>query len=234
MLVWQRRDPPQAERETAEDEAQADVTAASSTPSLPEVTSPEPLLVEQMDWQALARAVSECTACALHERRRQSVFGTGDQQADWMIIGEAPGEQEDLQGEPFVGRAGVLLTNMLFSLGLSRDQVYIANVIKCRPPGNRNPEPAEIDACIAYLDRQVQLIQPTIILVVGKVAAQALLNTDTFIGQLRGRVYRYPRRDIPMVVTYHPAYLLRKPLEKRKAWADLQLALKTFRHEVSL
>jgi DNA polymerase len=178
-------------------------------------------------WDELATRVAACTACPLHLTRTQTVFGVGDRAARWMIIGEAPGEQEDLQGEPFVGRAGLLLNEMLRAVGLQREQVYIANVLKCRPPKNRDPQPDEAAACEGYLKRQLELAQPDIILAVGRIAAQNLLKTTTPIGKLRGRVHEY--QGVPLVVTYHPAYLLRSPLEKRRAWDDLRLAWTTYR-----
>jgi uracil-DNA glycosylase family 4 len=180
--------------------------------------------VELMEWDELAHAVSECRGCGLCNSRRNTVFGVGDRQADWLIVGEAPGENEDLQGEPFVGQAGLLLDNMLKALGLNRKQkVYIANVLKCRPPGNRNPEPQEVAQCEPFLRRQVQLLQPRIILAMGRFAVQALLQSSEPIGKLRGSVHRY--NGVPVVVTYHPAYLLRNLPDKAKAWADLCLAL---------
>ena len=188
-----------------------------------------PVKVESMDWEPLQQQVASCDRCGLHLTRTQTVFGTGSQHADWLIIGEAPGEQEDLQGVPFVGRAGILLNNMLQAIGLSRDAVYIANVVKCRPPGNRDPAAEESRACFDYLQRQVALLNPRLILVVGRIAAQTLLKTDTPVGKLRGRVHRYPDTHIPMVVTYHPAYLLRRPSEKKKSWEDLKLALSTLK-----
>jgi len=179
--------------------------------------------VAGMEWEALAQAVAECRACRLCEGRTNTVFGVGDLQADWMVVGEAPGEHEDLQGEPFVGQAGKLLDNMLAALGVRRGQgVYIANVLKCRPPGNRNPLPEEIAQCEPFLRRQVELLRPKIILAVGRFAVQTLLGTTEPVGKLRGRVHRY--HDVPVVVTYHPAYLLRNLPEKAKAWADLCLA----------
>jgi DNA polymerase len=179
--------------------------------------------IELMQWDALRQAVAECQACKLCEGRSNTVFGVGDLQADWLVVGEAPGENEDLQGEPFVGQAGKLLDNMLAALRVSRrDGVYIANVLKCRPPGNRNPEPEEIAQCEPFLRRQVQLLRPKIILAVGRFAVQTLLQTNEPIGRLRGRVHRYG--DVPVVVTYHPAYLLRNLPDKAKAWADLCLA----------
>jgi uracil-DNA glycosylase len=189
------------------------------------------LSVEQMDWPVLRDTVLSCTRCGLHSGRKQAVFGVGDQRAQWMVIGEAPGAEEDKQGEPFVGRAGMLLNAMLLAIGLKREQVYIANILKCRPPGNRDPRPEEVVCCQPYLTRQIQLIQPKIILAVGRIAAQNLLKTDTPIGRLRGRLWEYPGLGTPLVVTYHPAYLLRSPREKAKAWADLVFACKVFQEQ---
>jgi len=180
-----------------------------------------------LDWDALEARVLGCTLCELHETRTQAVFGFGDRGARWLVVGEAPGADEDRQGEPFVGRAGQLLNAMLKAVGLARGQVYIANILKCRPPNNRDPRPEEVVCCEPYLMRQIALIRPALILAVGRIAAQNLLKTTTPIGRLRGRVHSLPGADVPVVVTYHPAYLLRSPLEKRKAWADLQLAVKT-------
>jgi len=194
--------------------------------------------VDAMDWSALESAVAGCQACPLGQGRRNTVFGTGDRNADWIVVGEAPGEQEDLQGEPFVGPSGQLLDNMLKAIGLSRHEgadsegaavgegprgVYIANVVKCRPPGNRNPQPDEVATCDPYLARQVALVRPKIILAMGRFAVQSLLQTPEPIGKLRGRVHDY--QGVPVIVTYHPAYLLRNLPEKAKAWADLCLAL---------
>ncbi len=177
----------------------------------------------QMDWAQLKEAVRTCTACELYKTRTQGVVGVGDEKAEWLIIGEAPGADEDAQGEPFVGQAGRLLDAMLAAIGLKRgENVYIANVLKSRPPGNRNPAPEEVVACMPYLERQIQLIQPKIILALGRFAVQSLLNTDEAIGRLRGRVHRY--QGIPLIVTYHPAYLLRNLPDKEKAWEDLCLA----------
>lgn len=178
--------------------------------------------VNALDWDALQAAVARCTTCDLHATRTQTVFGIGNRNADWMIIGEAPGADEDRQGEPFVGRAGQLLNNMLRAIGLQREQVYIANVIKCRPPNNRNPHVDEISQCLGYLQRQIALVKPRLILVVGRVAAHGLLKVDTPLGKLRGQVYRFC--DTPVVVTYHPAYLLRTPRDKAKSWDDLRFA----------
>ena len=185
---------------------------------------PGPARDKAAQWQALREEVRQCQACELHRTRTQTVFGVGNTEADWMIIGEAPGADEDRQGEPFVGRAGQLLNEMLFALGLSRQQVFIANVLKCRPPNNRDPRPEEIQACQAYLQRQIELVAPRILLVVGRIAAQHLLGSSAPIGRLRGRLHHYGEQAIPLVVTYHPAYLLRSPLEKRKSWVDLLLA----------
>lgn len=191
--------------------------------------------VASMDWDALRRVVAGCTLCGLHKTRKQTVFGVGDPQAQWLVIGEAPGADEDRIGEPFVGKAGQLLDAMLRSIGLKRgENVYIANVMKSRPPGNRDPLPEEVSSCMPYLLRQIALIRPRIILVVGRIAAQNLLQTDTPIGRMRGRVYYFrgathEPSGVPLVVTYHPAYLLRSPAEKRKAWADLKLAQDVFR-----
>ncbi len=180
--------------------------------------------IATLDWDGLAARVAGCTLCELHAARTRTVFGVGNRNADWLVIGEAPGADEDRQGEPFVGRAGQLLNAMLFAVGLQREQVYIANILKCRPPNNRDPAAAEVACCEPYLFRQIELLQPKIILAVGRIAAQNLLKTDTPIGKLRGRLHHYGPQRIPVVVTYHPAYLLRSPGEKRKAWDDLQFA----------
>jgi DNA polymerase len=177
-------------------------------------------------WIELKSEVSGCVQCGLHQSRTQTVFGVGDQNADWMLIGEAPGAEEDRLGDPFVGQAGRLLDNMLASIGLGRTRnVYIANVLKCRPPGNRNPEPAEVARCSPYLLRQIELVKPKLILAMGRFAAQTLLNTDASISSLRGKVHRYA--GVPLIVTYHPAYLLRTLPDKAKAWQDLVFAKKT-------
>jgi len=184
--------------------------------------------IATLDWAALREAVASCRACALCESRQQTVFGVGHPHAHWMIVGEAPGEQEDRQGEPFVGLAGQLLDNMLQAIGLTRAeapperQVYIANTLKCRPPKNRNPEPAETATCAPFLERQIALVQPRIILAMGRFAAQALLASSEPLGKLRGRAHAW--RGVPVIVTYHPAYLLRTPADKARAWEDLCLA----------
>jgi DNA polymerase len=184
--------------------------------------------VATLDWPALRAAVEGCRACALCNSRRNTVFGVGNEHAHWMIVGEAPGEQEDLQGEPFVGPAGQLLDAMLQALGLTREpapaerQVFIANTLKCRPPRNRNPAPEELAQCEPYLQRQLALVQPKVILAMGRFAVQSLLRSTLPIGKLRGQVHSY--QGIPLVVTYHPAYLLRNPVDKARAWDDLCLA----------
>jgi uracil-DNA glycosylase len=263
----------------------------SSVPSTAHPLSPIPVPadLQALDWVGLRQKVADCRACGLCESRRQTVFGVGSTQAHWMIVGEAPGEQEDLLGEPFVGPAGQLLDRMLAALGLSRaedvqaeetaitseaapvlasalggggdelaegielaqtadrqgqrdanglgaqvlkpeQQVYIANTLKCRPPRNRNPEPEELARCEPYLHRQIDLLRPRVILAMGRFAVQRLLRTEEAIGRLRGRVHRY--QDIPVIVTYHPAYLLRNPIDKAKAWADLCLAADVFEQQL--
>jgi uracil-DNA glycosylase family 4 len=187
--------------------------------------------IGRLQWDELRVAVADCTACSLCKTRKQTVFGVGFQSARWMLIGEAPGAEEDQRGEPFVGQAGRLLDNMLAAAGLTRTgeserSVYIANVLKCRPPGNRNPEPAEVALCEPFLLRQVQLVQPRVVVVMGRFAAQSLLRTDATIASLRGRVHHIDVAGsrVPIVVTYHPAYLLRNLADKAKSWADLCLA----------
>ena len=227
--------------------AAAPAPAPARAPAVPQAPS-DPALVERaahiatLAWGPLQDAVAACTACGLCESRRQTVFGVGHAQADWMIVGEAPGEQEDQQGEPFVGPAGQLLDQMLRAVGQSRraatgegredDQagdparrVFIANTLKCRPPRNRNPEPDEMARCEPFLQRQVALVRPKLILLMGRFAVKQLLKSDDAIGKLRGRVHHY--EGIPVIVTYHPAYLLRNLPEKAKAWEDLCLAKAT-------
>ena len=228
--------------------APAPVRATPAVAAAPQESPSDPVLAERaariatLAWGPLQDAVASCTACGLCESRRQTVFGVGHAQADWMIVGEAPGEQEDQQGEPFVGPAGQLLDQMLRAVGQSRraasgegredDQagdpahrVFIANTLKCRPPRNRNPEPDEMARCEPFLKRQVALVQPKLILLMGRFAVKQLLKSDDAIGKLRGRVHRY--EGIPVIVTYHPAYLLRNLPEKAKAWEDLCLAKAT-------
>ena len=179
--------------------------------------------------QGLKQQVSVCQKCSLHESRTQTVFGVGNPNADWLVIGEAPGADEDKQGEPFVGRAGKLLNSMLLAMGLAREQVFIANILKCRPPNNRDPKPEEVLACESYLRQQIDLIKPKIILAVGRIAAQNLLKVDTPIGKMRGNHYTYPDSELPVIVTYQPAYLLRSPREKRKVWEDLKTAMRIYK-----
>jgi uracil-DNA glycosylase len=176
------------------------------------------------DWSSLQQAVAACTLCDLHSSRTQTVFGTGSTQADLLVIGEAPGAEEDRRGEPFVGPAGQLLDEMLRAIGLDRNVVYIANILKCRPPGNRDPQNSEAASCRPYLDAQIRLLQPKVILAVGRIAAQQLLGSDLPLGRMRGQVHTLDSAGVPVVVTYHPAYLLRTPIHKRKAWQDLCVA----------
>jgi uracil-DNA glycosylase family 4 len=181
-------------------------------------------------WDALRTEVLTCTKCILHQTRTQGVLGVGPRQTNWMVIGEAPGAEEDRRGEPFVGRAGHLLDAMLHAIGLSRGtNVYIANVLKSRPPGNRDPRPEEVAACLPYLVRQIELLQPRLMLAVGRIAAQNLLSTDLSLGRLRGKVHHFGELNTPLIVTYHPAYLLRTPADKSKAWEDLKFARSVFR-----
>ena len=205
----------------------ADVMRAAPAPTQG-ASAPE--LVSSGDsWDSIAAEVAGCRKCGLCETRTRTVFGVGDRNARWLVVGEAPGAEEDKQGEPFVGRAGGLLDSMLRGIGLAREQVFIANVLKCRPPNNRDPAPAEVAQCLPYLERQIALLKPRIMLAVGRIAAQNLLATDTPIGKLRGHVHSFGAAGIPLVITYHPAYLLRSPTEKRKAWADLSYARRELR-----
>jgi uracil-DNA glycosylase family 4 len=182
--------------------------------------------IMRMDWPALKTRVASCTDCPLHAKRNKTVFGVGDEKADWLFVGEGPGADEDAQGEPFVGQAGRLLDSMLAAIRLKRgENVYIANIVKCRPPGNRTPEPQEALQCEPYLHRQIDLIKPKLIVALGKVAAANLLATDASVASMRGKVHRY--RGTPLVVTYHPAYLLRNLTDKAKSWADLLFAVRT-------
>jgi DNA polymerase len=239
--VWTRRS--QAARAESDEAVAEDAVALETSRAAlietvvrRESVSPQPIArvdvelpasVATLDWPGLFEAVKTCTACALHTTRTQSVFGVGNRQAQWMIIGEAPGAEEDRQGEPFVGRAGQLLNAMLKAIGLAREQVFIANILKSRPPNNRDPRAEEVAACIPFLYRQIELVNPVLLLCVGRIAAQTLLQTDTPIGRLRGTLHRIANNR-PMIVTYHPAYLLRSPAEKRKAWSDLKLAMQTY------
>jgi len=214
--LWRLR-PPKADASLA---AETGGPAAEAGEALPADD------IAGLDWEELIPAVRACTRCPLAVSRTQGVPGVGDRAAEWLFIGEAPGADEDRQGEPFVGQAGKLLDAMLAGIGLQRGRnVYIANILKSRPPGNRDPKPDEVAACLPYLERQIDLIQPRLIVVLGRIAAQTLLVTDTPIGKLRGHVHKY--RGVPMVVTYHPAYLLRSPADKAKSWEDLLLARRT-------
>ena len=217
------------------------------TTSVPAVSWAQPPIVEdrvstiaRLGWQELRESVAGCRACSLCETRKQTVFGVGHVNAEWMLIGEAPGAEEDARGEPFVGQAGRLLDNMLTSVGMSREgqtprSVYIANVLKCRPPGNRNPQPEEVSKCEPFLLRQIELVSPALIIVMGRFAAQSLLGTEASIASLRGKAHHISvaGRQIPVVVTYHPAYLLRNLVDKAKSWADLCLARVTVVQKVS-
>lgn len=197
----------------------ADDSTATAPPPPREKT------VQRMDWTILQQTAEQCALCGLQKTRRKVVFGVGDRQAPVMFIGEGPGAEEDKQGEPFVGRAGKLLDMMLHAIALNRRQdAYIANIIKCRPPDNRNPTPEEARACLPYLQRQIALVKPRLLVALGKIAASHLLQTETSISQLRQKIHDYD--GIPLIVTYHPAYLLRSPLEKRKSWDDLRFARK--------
>jgi DNA polymerase len=214
------REPPAPERpEVPESEGDASVPA-----------TPDERLqrIATLEWKTFAADVDACVACGLCRTRNKSVPGVGDTKAQWLFVGEAPGAEEDAKGEPFVGQAGRLLDSMLAALGMRRgDNVYIANVLKCRPPGNRTPEPREVESCRPYLDRQIALIAPRLIIALGKSAATTLLNVDASIASLRGRIHRY--RGVPLIVTYHPAYLLRNLPDKAKTWEDLCLARTTLR-----
>ncbi len=206
------------------------VRGAAAPPAM--TAGPEVIAVPQTngareagaDWIELRTRVAACTRCTLSNTRTQTVFGVGSQQAQWLIVGEAPGAEEDRQGEPFVGRAGQLLNSMLRAIGLSRELVFIANVLKCRPPGNRDPSAIEAAECLPYLEQQIALLRPKILLAVGRIAAQNLLRTDVTLGRLRQQVHHFGASKVPMVATYHPAYLLRTPADKRKAWEDLKFA----------
>lgn len=216
--------------EAAQPKVEVAPRAAQANHEAAPPTAPAEIVdTSSMGWDELTRTVAECRACPLHEKRTQAVLGVGDRSAKLMIIGEAPGQQEDIRGEPFVGRAGMLLDNILRAIGFPRESVYIANVVKCRPPNNRDPQEAETATCRRFLDRQVALIQPQVILVVGRIAAQSLLQSTTPVGKLRGQRYRYPDSQIPLFVTYHPAYLLRRPGEKAKVWQDLKFVLEQWR-----
>jgi DNA polymerase len=215
LMSWRLRNAPPGAQGPAE-LAPSELAASGLAPSGPRESG--------VDWLELRARVAACTRCGLSATRTQTVFGVGNLQADWLIVGEAPGAEEDRQGEPFVGRAGQLLNSMLRAVGLAREQVYIANVLKCRPPGNRDPNPIEAAECLPYLERQIALLKPKVMLAVGRIAAQNLLRTDKTLGSLRQQVHRFGASQVPLIVTYHPAYLLRTPADKRKAWEDLKFA----------
>tara|TARA_R110000782_G_scaffold17576_6_gene48973 strand:- start:1170 stop:1853 length:684 start_codon:yes stop_codon:yes gene_type:complete len=219
--VWLDKNTP-----VAVDEGVVEESVANKKNVAPESNKVNVVFPAELD--SLAKQVAVCQQCSLHESRTQTVFGVGNPNADWLVIGEAPGADEDKQGEPFVGRAGKLLNSMLLAMGLPREQVFIANILKCRPPNNRDPQADEVAACESYLRQQIALIKPKIILAVGRIAAQNLLKLDTPIGKMRGNQYQYPDSELPVVVTYHPAYLLRSPREKRKVWEDLKLAMRIY------
>ncbi len=209
----------------APDKTSGEVELPVQTGAALEPAASRPSPISGLDWAQLKQQVRDCTACQLRAGCTQTVFGVGDEQADWLFVGEGPGADEDAQGEPFVGQAGKLLDNMLMAISLERGKnVYIGNIVKCRPPGNRNPGPEEIATCLPYLQRQIGLIQPKLIVALGKVTSNALLGRDATLASLRGKPHDYG--GIPLIVTYHPAYLLRSPSEKAKAWQDLCLAVK--------
>ena len=183
--------------------------------------SPDPN--QESDWPMIESQVSNCKKCSLHKGRNNTVFGDGNRNSDWFFIGEAPGKDEDLQGKPFVGRAGRLLSEVIFSMGLSREDVFIANILKCRPPDNRDPLPEEVQQCFPYLEKQIELVKPKIIVAVGRIAAHSLLGNDLPMGKLRGKIHGFGPSEIPTLIIYHPAYLLRSPSQKKKVWEDLQL-----------
>jgi len=229
--VWRLRESPPGPDHVAAAEPAA-LPVADSQPPLSGHESPifsdRRSVIMRMDWPELKASVAGCTSCALHANRNKTVFGVGDENADWLFVGEGPGAEEDAQGEPFVGQAGKLLDSMLAAIGLKRGQnVYIANVVKCRPPGNRNPEHQEALACEPYLQRQIELIGPRLIVAMGRVAAVNLLAREASIASLRGKLHEY--RGIRLIVTYHPAYLLRNLPDKAKAWVDLCFAVETMK-----
>ncbi len=225
-----------ADREEAGDNASSDSPLPNPLPEregaecglINSAVYTEPKSAATDSWSVLEAEVANCTLCALCETRIQTVFGTGNKNADWLLVGEGPGQHEDEQGKPFVGKAGLLLTEMIRAMGLAREDVFITNIVKCRPPNNRDPHAQEVESCKNYLQRQQALIKPKIILAVGRIAAQTLLNTDEPLSRLRNKVHFL--NDTPVVVVYHPAYLLRSLLEKRKAWQDLKLAMQTVKN----
>jgi DNA polymerase len=214
IALWVDRNAPAAE---------AEFTAVAAAAAERREPAPE------AEWESLRQQVLTCTRCALHKGRTNAVFGVGNRTADWMFIGEAPGRDEDLQGEPFVGRAGKLLNSILAAMGMRREDIYIANILKSRPPQNRDPKPEEVDACRPYLEKQIAMVRPRIIVALGRIAAHNLLRVETPIGRMRGQRYEYPEPKVPVVVTYHPAYLLRSPREKAKVWQDLCFAMNIYK-----
>ena len=226
---WVRRESDPVVLDDAEPEQKPPVEAQTELVTDVELTvvqTPDSHMVDELDWPELQQSVAACVACDLHATRTQTVFGSGNKQADWMIVGEAPGAEEEQQGMPFMGQSGQLLTAMIEAMGLKREQVYITNVLKCRPPENRDPDADEMMACHSFLRRQIALLQPKVILAVGRVAAQNILDSTELMKDLRGKAFEYKDSGIPVVATYHPAYLLRAPTEKRKAWQDLQMAMR--------
>jgi DNA polymerase len=235
--LWRVREPAAAPAVAARDEAPAGAPAVASeaAPAIPGALVAGPLVngpVDAMNWPELAAAVAACRACPLGEQRKQAVLGVGDRDPDWLFVGEGPGAEEDVKGEPFVGQAGKLLDNMLAALGIARGhRVYIGNAVKCRPPGNRTPEAGEMAACRPYLERQIALLRPKVIVLLGKAAVHSLLHDDSSLASLRGK--RFEFQGIPVVVTYHPAYLLRNLPEKAKAWEDLVFARNCLRQALA-
>ena len=229
--VWRLRNRAADEAQAASAKTEADAVTVPAAPQALREFPDREARIAHMDWDELKAKVAACADCGLRKTCTQTVFGVGDEQADWLLVGEAPGAEEDARGEPFVGQAGRLLDSMLASIDLARGHdVYIANVLKCRPPGNRNPEPMEVAQCSPYLVRQVELIRPRLILAMGRFACQTLLDTDASIGSLRGRLHRY--HGVPLIVTYHPAYLLRSLHDKAKAWEDLCFARRTMEEQL--
>jgi uracil-DNA glycosylase len=223
--LWVRRGAPaDAEPAPAPIVPVEEVQPAVAASREPEVHPSATPVASSLSWPELKQKVHDCTACRLRAGCRQTVFGVGDEKAEWLFVGEGPGADEDVQGEPFVGQAGKLLDNMLAAIKLKRgSNVYIANIVKCRPPNNRTPEPDEIATCLPYLQRQIELIKPKLIVALGKTAATSLLGRDATLGSLRGTIHNF--QGIPLLITYHPAYLLRSPAEKAKAWQDLRFAV---------
>lgn len=222
IVRWELREPSDPATDV---DAAAGPAVAEPVPVVADAPAPVPMEMAS-DWSSLEAQVAACSACELHVARNRTVFGSGKRDAEWMIIGEAPGVDEDQSGAPFAGAAGELLDKMLLAAGFKREEVFITNMLKCRPPENRDPRPEELSACRAYLHRQIEWVAPKLILCIGRVAAQTLLESSETIGDLRGKVHHYAPTGTPLIVTWHPAYLLRKPSEKRSAWEDLKLAMR--------